>query len=214
VTAGNLLAIVIGSNRGTSPATVSGVSDTHNTWHQISGIAGSNSTKAGDMWWTYLATGGSLTVTVTFSTTVDSAVTLIEVSGAGSAPTVDASVSASGSSTAPATGNTPATGQANDFVIAGLINALSGTPSSPTFSPTLTSTTTETRSGNASSPAVYTAAYDGISGASGNAQSFSATMSSGSWIAMIACFNAGSVTVLPVHRPTIISQAVQRAAIW
>jgi hypothetical protein len=203
VTAGNGLIVITGNNAA-SP-TVSGVSDTHNTYTQFSGVGISNANLGFDIWYCKnVGTGGTLTVTVTWTVSGGGLLTVIEVSGQDTVTFKDVQKSATATSTALSSGAASSTAQANEFLVGvGFqVSAGTGAFSSPTFSTALVSVNTETAADNTTTADKgLLTVYDGIL-ASTAAETFSVT-SSGShpYACAVAAFLPAATggTITPVN---------------
>ena len=209
VTAGNALIVCIQEHIA-SIGTVSGVSDTHNTYTQATGAYQKYSTTSfGDLWYCKnVGTGGSLTITVTFSVSGGGCVTVIEVSGQDTTTFIDQVASAVASSAAPNSGATSATTAANEFVV-GMVavgNNASGA-NTPVFSTSLTSQTAETLADNTNTGGKGSlSVWDGLLASSGVAETFSATQASDPWAAICATFLPSSGTLAPTPGNTVVNR--------
>jgi hypothetical protein len=194
--------------------TISGVSDTHNTYVQ-SGAATADSTNkcAADLWFCkQVTTGGSLTITVTATVANGLSATAVEVSGQDTGKFIDSFNSASGTAAAtPASGNTGATKGAGEFCV-GTVN-LHGSgalATSPVFGVALTSSTTETLANNSTTAekgALTT--IDGLVTTPGSVESFGCAVGD---VFSIIC--ATFLASVPPQYPDVKLQAVHRASMW
>lgn len=214
VAAGHLLALAVGYHASTGTPTTSSVSDGTNTWAKAQEL--NNSSRTAGIWFVAGCAATAITITVTISTAAGWGLTVVEFSGvATSSPQDSTGNGLSGSSTSASTGNSGNTTGANDLTFA-VVNAVgSGTLSftSPAFAPAVTSQTNETTQKATHSGIQLTmGAFDAITGASGNAEGFSATIStSEAWAAVIANFKAAAVVA--ANAPAlVVGQAVNRAA--
>lgn len=122
-TTGNLIVVSISTN-GAANAVTSVTDTAGNTYAKVWSVA--NSSVTSDLWYAENITGGaSQTVTVTVSTARATAVVAHEYSGISLTSSLDKSVTATGSSNAPASGNTPTTTVASEIVI-GAVAMLGG----------------------------------------------------------------------------------------
>jgi Carboxypeptidase regulatory-like domain/Phosphoesterase family len=180
--AGDLLVVTV-RDRGSPLTAVSGISDSAsglNTWQKATGIQ--NGSGDEEIW--YASNASSVTsITLNVTGTASLAMTVLDISGATSAP-LDAIATKRGSGTAATTGTTATTGQANEIVIAdvGWNSAL--TPSKQTAGFTVVasqqSTVSSTQTGEQAAWRVLTAT---------GAETFAATLSSSvPWLGAIATF--------------------------
>ncbi|MCX6867421.1 MAG: MBG domain-containing protein, partial [Verrucomicrobia bacterium] len=122
---GNSLVAVI-STRGTSSSRITSITQTGATWTRASQAANSNGTTT-EIWYAPNVSGAGKTITITQASALRSAAVVMEYPGVLAVSPVDQTGNATGSSTAPVTGTTAATVQANELWIGG-IGYISSTP--------------------------------------------------------------------------------------
>lgn len=173
-TAGNHLFVGFGLH--TSGATISTIADNQsNTWARAISTAGGTHA---DSWHAFGVAGAATTITVTLAASGGYCFTLVEFSSSGAVSLDGTSPGTGASGTALTSGNTAATAQANEVAFGvAVYNATTAPPfSGQAFSPAVTGQTDETyQLCTASSNHVAVQVSDGITGAAGNAESFSAT---------------------------------------
>jgi len=193
VTAGHGLILLIGGHISSGSLTVSGVSDTHNTWAHWTAAQKQQGVALGDIWYCKnVTTGGALTITITYSAACGAVATLIEVSGQDTATFIDQVVAGSAASGTAMDSGAFATGTADpsEFVIGLAVGIVGNTFSAQAFSPSLTGQAQETlASATAAGIKASLQVSDGIAASAGSKEDFTATLSAtGVWIAICASF--------------------------
>jgi len=204
---GDLLIASIKVRDTTALATVTGVADSAgNVWVKAAAVT-EGAQADGEIWYAQAATSVS-SVTVSVSGTSALAFTVLDVTGASSSP-LDRSATLAGSSTAPSTGTTTATSQANEIVIGGLGWNGTATPSGQTSGYSTTAVRQSTASGVATGEQ---AAWQIVS--STGTQTYAATLSSSvAWTGAIATFRVGSSGPPPVITSFSPSSGVDGASV-
>ncbi|MEI7910733.1 MAG: MBG domain-containing protein, partial [Verrucomicrobiota bacterium] len=183
-TSGNTLIAVI-STRGTSTSRVTSITQTGATWVRAAQTANSSGTTT-EIWYAPSVAGAGTSLTIS-QASLRSAAVVIEYAGILAAGVLDQTASATGSSTAAATGTTLTTGQANEVWLGG-IGFVSSTP---TLSSVLGSFTTvasaqSTRSTASSNAKVY--ALERIVSSTGAATTGGTLSASAQWSGTICTF--------------------------
>jgi hypothetical protein len=192
---GHGIIVIPANHEPVTACTVTGVSDTFNTYTQFPGayIANTGTQKImSDVWYCKnVGTGGTLTVTVTFSDlTGFPSLTVIEVSGQDPVTFADSVGNISTASTAFSVTTTGNTTTPNNFFVGVSAGNINTAASSPGWSPaSVASTTTETYATNTGANKVGLNVFDGVSTlASGASMTFSATTPSSQGVAIVCSF--------------------------
>ena len=195
--AGNTLVAVI-STRGTSANRVSSIAQTGATWTRASQAANTNGTTT-EIWFAPNVSAAAKIVTVN-QASLRSAAVVIEYAGILDANPVDQTSSATGNSTAPVTGTTPSTTQANEVWLGG-IGFISSTPSLGTFlnSFSLVDSARSTRIPASSNAEVY--ALERLVNPSEAASSGGTLSTSAQWSGSIATFKTEPPSTLAPAGP-------------
>jgi hypothetical protein len=222
VTAGHGIALFIGGRSSTQ--TVSGVSDTLNTYTQVSGFNHNQGSSINlDLWiCKSVATGGTLNFTITFSGSCTGMAGLVEMSGQDTVSFIDQAPAAIGSTTSTTVGPSSTTGsttQANEIVVGcGQFNSGSQTLSAQTFagSGTVSGQTNQAIITSSVSGAICNLGLSyATTGLVSTTYNFQETISTTSvWNCGIATFlSATAATAYPL-RPFTRLQAVNRAGTY
>ncbi|MEI6655190.1 MAG: YDG domain-containing protein, partial [Verrucomicrobiota bacterium] len=197
--AGNTLIAVI-STRGTSANRVTGIAQTGTvTWSRASQATNTNGTTT-EIWYAPNVSGAGKVVTIS-QASLRSAAVVIEYAGILDASPLDQTASATGSSTAPVTGTTAATTQANELWIAG-IGFISSTPSLGTFLNSFSSVASaQSTSNRPSSNNAEVYALERLVNPSGAAASGGTLSVSAQWSGTLATFRTELPSTLATAGP-------------
>lgn len=190
--AGNTMIAVI-STRGTAADRVTGITQTGSTWSRVTQATNTNGTTT-EIWSAPDVAGGGTTVTIN-QASLRSAAVVMEYSGVLTAGAVDQLASSTGSSTAPVTGTTPTTAQANELWVAG-VGFISSAPTLGSISNGFSSITSAQSSNSTASNNAKVYALQRVVSATAAAFSGGALSASAQWAGAIATFRALTPTTL------------------
>ncbi|MGB6771183.1 MAG: hypothetical protein WBF51_04180 [Candidatus Dormiibacterota bacterium] len=206
--AGHLLVALFQMYTGATISVSSVSDDGGNSWVAMGygPMYSSGHNSRGEIWYTFATNANVTGVTGHFSATVNAVMSVQEHTLSWG---YDTSIGASATSTAASSGTSSALAGSTDLIVAcvGDVNATTITSTGTGY----TATAQHSSVTSGSTVDILSAyKYNGVS----TGELYKATVPSGYWTCGLVAFKPVSAGVVAVTRPTIVSQAVQRAAVW
>lgn len=185
---GNALIAIIGT-RGTSDNRVSSITQTGATWTRQAQRSNASGVTT-EVWAAFNVSGASTTVTVNLAASLKASAIIVEYSGLATSGSLDQTATNSGSSSAPSTGTTATTSQADELWIGGIANINTSTYSAPTNS--FTEVAEAASGGGASSTRNNAVFLERIVAATGTASTGATLSGTQQWAGVVATFRAAA----------------------